>query len=94
MAGKQFVDRLVFFFLWVIVSALGWPAGVVDLTSMHKLTWKLPTGPGLPVGRSSCRFRDRHWSSVDIATDHSKTISMVLEYASRIHACVSGWDFN
>ena len=33
MAGKQFVDRLVFFLLWVIVSALAWAVGVVDLTS-------------------------------------------------------------
>lgn len=33
MAGKQFADRLVFFLLWVIVSALAWMAGIVDLTS-------------------------------------------------------------
>ena len=33
MVTKQFVVRLVFFLLWVIVSALAWMAGIVDLTS-------------------------------------------------------------
>ena len=33
MTNKSFIDRPVFFLLWVIVSALGWLAGVLDLTS-------------------------------------------------------------
>lgn len=33
MATKQFVGRLVFFLLWVFVSALAWVAGIIDLTS-------------------------------------------------------------
>ena len=33
MASKLLLDRLVFFILWVIVSALGWLVEVLDLTS-------------------------------------------------------------
>ena len=32
MTGKPFVNYLVFFFLWIIASALGWLAGAFDLT--------------------------------------------------------------
>lgn len=33
MTNKSFIERLVFFLFWVIVSALGWLAGILDLTS-------------------------------------------------------------
>ena len=33
MKNKSFIDCPVFFILWAIVSALGWLAGVLDLTS-------------------------------------------------------------
>jgi len=33
LTGKLFVDRLVFFLLWVSVNALAWVARIVDLTS-------------------------------------------------------------
>jgi hypothetical protein len=36
MPNKSFIDRLVFFLLWVIVSVLGWLAGVLGLTSNAK----------------------------------------------------------
>ena len=32
MTDKSLTDRLVFYLLWVIVIALGWVAGVLDLT--------------------------------------------------------------
>ena len=90
MKNKSFIDCPVFFILWAIVSALGWLAGILDLTSNAKTYLEVARLipiyllDGLLVGLVTGMGQ-----ALILRRVHATIIAVVLEYSFRIRACFS-----